>query len=158
MSVYSQNCLQPLLSSCDYADTCDWFMGIATLQTTLQTNWPRSVYRPDAKTLLLFITIHPPDEALMNFTGSPGSCCHGNSEELHVVRHHLRCLTFWWHSSVTGGGGRSEGVRKEEGEVEVRKTRQPLGCQHRPNDGCQLCTQVKLKGLRWQKKRREVCL
>lgn len=53
-------------------------------------------------------------------------------------------------------GGGAGGLRKEEeGEEEVRKTRQPLGCQHRPNDGCQHCTQVKLKWLRWQKKKKE---
>lgn len=108
--------------------------------------------------------IHPRDEVLMNFTGSRGSRCHDNSEELSVVRHHLRCLTFWRHTvspvpSRPRGGGAS---KAEEGEEEVRRTRQPLGCQHRPNDGCQHCTQVKLKWLRWQKKKkekkREVCL
>lgn len=60
--------------------------------------------------------------------------------------------------AAPGVGGLS---KEEEGEEEVRKTCQPLGCQHRPNDGCQHCTQVKLKWLQWQKKKekkREVCL
>lgn len=73
----------------------------------------------------------------MNFTGSVGSRRHGNSEELNVVGRH--CFTFRRQPSVAGAEG-AEGMRKEE----VRKTRQPLGCQLRPSDGRQRCTQVEL--------------
>lgn len=83
-------------------------------------------------------------------------------------RHHLCCLTSGgWHSSVTGpellteaqrvGQGRGvvhEGWRdrktgkdREEGEG-GDSAHWPFGPQCCPNDGCQRCTQVKLKWLR----------
>lgn len=121
-------------------------------------------------TVALSFSFHETLKNVSRFFCTHGSRCHDNGDETISVRHHLRSLTSGgWHSSVTRSGAADEdsvgGLGGDSGEIQGDGTGRervevkdgelahwPSGPRRRPNNGCQHCTQVKLKWLQCEGK------